>query len=104
MLEVNGKTYPMWSQFVEKKEKWVGGEMFSVDNMLGPAPPTRIIDVDLIPNGDDSAMICFRGEDYDCTSDVQYCGIGTPHPEYPDHLAIHCFFGMEFYIRQAYRN
>ena len=26
-MEINGKVYPLWSQFVEKKQEWVGGTL-----------------------------------------------------------------------------
>ena len=38
MITIEGKEYPLWSQFVEKKEEWIGG--------FGEAQ-TEIIDIKL---------------------------------------------------------
>lgn len=78
---VNGKEYPMWSQFVEKKDEWIGGILSdfgdSFDRRMGISPmETIIIDVVLEPNGDDSAFFMVKGENFECGFDVQHGGIG----------------------------
>lgn len=103
MQTINGKTYPMWSQFVEKKANFIGNKMFDVDSMMGAAPETEVVDVELVPNGTDSAMICFRGKDYDCISDVKYCGISSD-PQQPNYMVIATQFGNTFYIEGQKRN
>ncbi len=92
---INGKEYPMWSQFVEKKDQFIGKKMFDVDNIMGKSPETIIVDVTLEPNGDDSAMICFIGKDYDCCCDVGYAGVGQSSVK-----GYMCIYGysMNFYI------
>lgn len=97
---INSKTYPMWSQFVERKNEWVGGKMFEVDSVMGATPMTEIVNIELVPNGPESAMICIRGIDYDCCADVQYCGIGGTDQLQPGFLAIFTQFGSTYYIQQ----
>jgi hypothetical protein len=76
---VNGREYPMWSQFVEKKEQWIGGilEDFgdSMDGHIGLPKGNIITDIQLKPNGEDSAYFEVNGTEYDCGGDVQHLGI-----------------------------
>lgn len=74
-MVVNGKEYPMWSQFVERKEEWIGGGLKDFDRTFGDIPETSITDIQLLPNGKDSAMFEVVGEDYSCAFDVQHGGI-----------------------------
>lgn len=66
---VNGKHYPLWQQFVDKKDQHIGS------NLIGEGVSTKIIDIKLEPNGDDSAMFNVIGEDFTCGFDVAYGGI-----------------------------
>lgn len=82
MLTVNGKQYPMWSQFVEGKDKFVGGilEDFgdSMDRaILGDKGPmqTIITDITFEANGKESAMLSVEGEDFGCGFDVSSGGL-----------------------------
>ena len=70
---VNGKEYPLWSQFVERKNEWIGGVLEDFD--MGEVMKTKIKDIELRPNGDDSAYFSIIGEDFDCGFDVSYGGI-----------------------------
>jgi len=79
MDAVNGKTYPMWGQFVDKKAEWIGGKLQEIDNIFGEADVTEITDVTLEPNGEESAILTFHGKDYGCGYDVKYSGIGGEH-------------------------
>lgn len=98
MEAINGKTYPMWGQFVEKKAEWIGGELQEFDNVMGEAPVTEIIDVTLNASGEDSAIISFHGKDYSCGYDVKYCGIaGEGRPGW---LTISSQWGDRFQIRK----
>ena len=79
-MEVNGKFYPFWGQFVEKQENYIGGILEdSGDNMdraMGFKPmTTTITGIELNPNGDDSAFFSVVGVDFDCGFDVQYGGV-----------------------------
>lgn len=80
MIEINGKQYPLWSQFVEGKEKFVGGilEDFGdpMDRRMGfKGAKTEIIDITLKENGDDSAYFSVEGKNFGCGFDVQVGGI-----------------------------
>ncbi len=72
MEPINGKRYPLWEQFVDRKDEWIGGTLVDVAD---GAPPTTIIDVTLSPNGSDSAAFDIVGEHYSCGFDVRYGGI-----------------------------
>lgn len=78
---INGKEYPMWSQFVEKQEEWIGGTLMdggdNIDRRMGAEPiTTTITGIELKPNGEDSAFFSVIGEDFECGFDVQFGGIG----------------------------
>lgn len=79
-MEVNGKEYPLWGQFVEKQDEWVGGILEdsgdSFDRSLGiETMKTKITGIELVENGDDSAFFSVLGEDFDCGFDVHHGGI-----------------------------
>ena len=81
-MEVNGKDYPMWSQFVEKQNEFIGGILDdsgdSIDRMLGANPmQTKITSITLEPNGEDSAFFSVNGETFSCGFDVQVGGISS---------------------------
>lgn len=80
MDPVNGKTYPMWGQFIDRKEEWIGGKLqqMDVESMLGDfgdVVQTKITDLLLKPNGEDSAYFEVVGEDFTCGFDVRYGGV-----------------------------
>ena len=82
MIEVNGKVYPMWSQFVENKSKWVGGVLQDLEKYMYSGkgmgiPKTIIIDIELIPNGDNNAYFSVIGKDFSCGFDVEFGGISS---------------------------
>lgn len=78
-MEVNGKDYPLWSQFVERKEEWIGGILEELQDSfpqgVGKASQTEITDITLTPNGDDSAKFNVEGKDYGCGFGVEYGGV-----------------------------
>jgi len=78
MKEVNGKVYPLWSQF--ENPKWVGGKIYSHD--MGTSVERTIKEIVLEPNGKESAMLCFYTEEGDrWAGDVSVIGIdGTKGP------------------------
>lgn len=80
MVEINGRSYPLWSQFVEGKKKWIGGTLQdfgdSTDRALGLNPvTTKIKDIELSANGNDSAKFMVIGENFSCGFDVEHGGI-----------------------------
>lgn len=79
-MEINGKEYPMWGQFVDQKKEWVGGTLRdigdSMDRGCGFAPgETEIVDITLTPNGTDSAYFEISGKDFACGLDVRHGGL-----------------------------
>ena len=72
-MKVNGKEYTMWGGFVEKKEEWIGGIL--EDHDMGEVHPTKIIDIELRPNGKDSAFFEVIGEDFGCGFSVEVGGL-----------------------------
>lgn len=72
-MEINGKVYPLWSQFVEKKTQFIGGVLQDLD--MGMCLETKIVDVLLEPNGEDSAYFTVEGKDFSCGGDVKFLGI-----------------------------
>ena len=79
MIEINGKEYPLWSKFVERKAEWIGGVLEDFgdnDPILGSFHGvTEIVDICLEPNGDDSAFFRVAGKEFDCGFDVQVGGV-----------------------------
>lgn len=75
MKEVNGKVYPMWQQFIDMKDKFIGGVL--EDHDMGMYAKTKITDITLEPNGKTSAFFSVEGEDFGCGFDVEVGGIGS---------------------------
>lgn len=98
METINEKVYPMWSQFVEKKAEWIGGQLKEIDMIMGEGEVTEITDVTLEPNGEESAFLTFHGKKYGCGYDVRYCGIGGGQT--PGWLTISSTGGDRFQIRR----
>jgi hypothetical protein len=66
MIMVNGKEYPLYSKFVEEKDKWIGGLLEE------EGQTTEIVDVELSPNGTESAFFWIIGDEFDCGFDTEY--------------------------------
>lgn len=80
MITVNGKEYPLWSQFVEQKERWIGGTLEdsgdNTDRAVGVPPMSTVItSITLKPNGNESAFFSVNGVTFNCGFDVGYGGI-----------------------------
>jgi hypothetical protein len=77
-MRVNGKTYPMWGQWVEKKESFIGAEIADMD---ADGIAAKITDVQLVPNATDSAMLVIStAAGWDAACDVKYLALGSPEP------------------------
>lgn len=87
---INGKYYPMWSQFVEKKSQWIGGRL--IDHDMGMDEKTEITDVVLRENGTISAWFEIVGKDFNWGGDVEFIGVGTP--KQPGAITIYGYAGM----------
>lgn len=72
---INGKQYPLWSQFVEQEERWIGGLLKSWED--GHEFESTITGISLEPNGKDSAFFRIVAEDFDCGFDVGNGGISS---------------------------
>lgn len=70
---INGRMYPLWSQFIERKQEWIGGILEDWD--MGVHATTEIVDIELQPNGPDSAFFRVVGKDFSCGFDVGHGGI-----------------------------
>ena len=82
MIEINGRTYPLWSQFVERKKEWIGGVLEEtsgdhMDKILGLAVggSTEIIDIELRPNGKETAFFEIVGKEFSCGFSTEVGGI-----------------------------
>ena len=75
---VNGKEYPLWSQFVERQNEWIGGILQDLD--MGDCSETTITGIELIENGKKSAFFSVKGTNFNCGFDVRYGGV-TGHGE-----------------------
>ena len=98
-MKVNGKEYPMWGQFVERKSEFIGKRLDDYD--MGEHMSTIITDITLEPNGEDSAYFSVEGEDFNCGFDVRYGGISGGEEGY---IAFHGFGGHEFTIEAPVEN
>jgi len=81
-LTINGKFYPLWNQFVEKQNEWIGGVLEdygdAMDRRFGAGKmSTEITGIALRPNGEDSAYFEVCGMGFSCGFDVAYGGIGA---------------------------
>ena len=79
-MEVNGKTYPLWSQFVETQEKWIGGTLEDSGDAFDRAMEvkkltTKITGIELNPNGETDAFFQVIGKDFTCGFSVEHGGI-----------------------------
>ncbi len=101
-MEVNGKDYPLWGQFVEKKEEWIGGTLHdSGDSMdraleLGDLT-TEILDIELHTNGEESAWFGVEGKDFSCGFDVEHGGIVAGEKDW---LTFSGYMGHKWRIKQ----
>lgn len=73
MITVNGKAYPLWSQFVEREEEFIGSILEDLDE--GGSMKTIITGITLKPNGKNSAFFRVNGKEFSCGFDVGVGGI-----------------------------
>jgi len=72
-VEVNGREYPMWGQFIERKEEWFSGVLQDLEG--GEIQETEIIDITLKPNGETDAFFMVHGKDFCCGGSTEFLGI-----------------------------
>lgn len=93
-IVVNGRSYPLWSQFVHGKDKWIGGIL--EDRDMGMSMKTEITDVELRANGHDSAWFGVDGKDFSCGFDVKYGGVSGGETGW---ITFHGYGGHEWRIK-----
>ncbi len=80
-IVVNGRAYPLWSQFVHRKAEWIGGVLEDMGDSLdrrffgGKILSAEIVDIVLKPNGNDSAWFEVAGKQFLCGFDVSVGGV-----------------------------
>lgn len=74
MKEINGKVYPMYQQFLDNVEDFIGRKLIEHDNFWDDSE-TTITGFDLVENGEDSAMFVIKGGAFDASFDVKYSGL-----------------------------
>ena len=90
---VNGREYPLWSQFIEGKKQFIGKTL--VDKEISEYS-TEVVDITLEPNGETSAFFSIVGKDFSCGFDVRFGGINSNG----DGLISFSGYGsQEFYIK-----
>lgn len=110
MEPINGKVYPLWGQFVDRKDEWIGGALESfgavVDRVNGKTSAiTTIEDIIMEPKGTTSAIFKIVGKDFTCESDVKFLAIDTtkfPSPD-KDFLTLHGEGGHIFRFKRNSR-
>ena len=75
MFKINGREYPLWSQFVERKNEWIGGILQDFGDSEDLEATTKITDITLEPNGEDSAYFSVDGENFGCGFDTEVGGM-----------------------------
>jgi hypothetical protein len=101
-MEVNGKFYSFWGQIVKQKEDWIGGTLHesgdSMDRALGFGElTTEIVDIELCPNGEDSAYFEVEGKDFSCGFGVEYGGVVAGEKDW---LTFSGYLGHTWRIKQ----
>lgn len=100
-MEVNGKCYPLWGQFVEKQKEWIGGKLQDFgDSMCGGLAETTITGITLQPNVDKSAFFSVEGKDFGCGFDVKCGGIDCNSQQKDGWLVFHGYGGHKWRIQK----
>lgn len=105
MIEINGRVFPLWDQFIEKQAEWIGGTLQDfgdpMDRAMGIAGPegmsTTILGIELRANGKDSASFNVNGKDFSCGGDVHYLGISAGEEGW---ITFHGYGGHSWRIKQ----
>jgi hypothetical protein len=92
MEPVNGKEYPLWGQFVDKKDEWIGGVLEDFGDS------TEITDITLVPNGEEDAFFEIEGKGFSCGFSTSVGGIGGDQEE--PWLTFSGYGGQKFRIKK----
>ena len=81
MITIDGKKYPLWSQFVGRKEEWIGGILEEFGDGFSDGGTTVITDITL-EKEDDDVYFSILGKDFSETFAVDCGGIsGGQHED-----------------------
>ena len=98
MITIDGKSFPLWSQFVERKNEWVGGSLEEFGDQFCGGATTEITDITLSKESD-CVFLTFRGKEFDESFNVEYGGIDSHQPD-PDWLYFSVIMCPGFRIKQ----
>jgi hypothetical protein len=99
MITINGKSYPMWSQFVEKKEQWIGGTLEEFGDGICDGGVTTITDItlELKPEWGNAVVFSIIGKDFSEEFNVQGAA-GVSGGSEPGWIEFYCY-GTRFRIK-----
>jgi hypothetical protein len=99
MITIDGTSYPMWSQFVEKKDKWIGGILEELSGQIGSEASTEITDIGLHknPGSGDTVYFTVYGKKFDESFAVTLGGLSKG--ENDDWIYFSTTFGIDFRIK-----
>lgn len=69
------KHYPMYQQFVDQKDKWIGGTLVELSDGITDEAETEIEDVRIDRNENYDAFEVV-GKDFSCSFNTMYGGVG----------------------------
>ena len=99
MITIDGKSYPLWSQFVEGKSEWINGTLEEFSDGFTEGAITTITDITLAKHGDsNNVWFTIHGKDFDEGFDVQYGGISGDQTE--GWLNFHVPYCSDFRIKK----
>jgi hypothetical protein len=101
MITIDGKSYPLWSQFVEKKSEWIGGILEEIGDQFCKGSTTEITDITLEKDEDWGNVVVFtvHGKDFDCGFNIEYAGIDASNIV-GNWIAFHGYGDFNFRIKQ----
>ncbi len=103
-LVINGRAYPLWSQFVHRKAEWIGGVLEDSGDAMdrrifGTAPSsTEITNIKLEPNGKEHAWFEVSGKDFICGFSTEVGGVTGGEPGW---ITFSGYGGHTWRIKQA---
>lgn len=85
MITIDGKSYHLWSQLVEGKDRWIGQTLESFED--GEKYTTEVTDIYLTKCGE-SVVFGVDGKDFGCSFNVEYGGITSGDEGW---LTLYCY-------------
>lgn len=91
-MTINGKEYPLWEEFIKRKDEFIGKTLTEED--MGAIMETKVLDLTLKPHGTDSAFFEVVGEDFSYGFNIKYGGISSSD----GNLSFSFMYGGKAYI------